>query len=125
MYKDYAKQLEQNRAWYHKNKDKIKAKRRAEYASDPEKYKKRMRKYLLKSRYNMTIECYESMLEKQGGVCAVCGRTNNKKPLLIDHNHDTGKVRQLLCDSCNFLVGTVENRWLEMVRIKEYLRDNC
>ena len=51
----------------------------------------------------MTIEDYDKLLEKQGGVCAVC-KTPPKsgKSLHIDHDHTTGLVRGLLCFRCNF-----------------------
>lgn len=42
------------------------------------------------------------MLTDQNECCAIC---KNKRPLKVDHNHDTGKVRGLLCDKCNVALG--------------------
>ena len=62
-------------------------------------------------RYGITLEEYTELLDKQGGVCAICknpetlsikGKTVN---LSIDHCHETGLVRGLLCRSCNVGLG--------------------
>lgn len=52
----------------------------------------------------MTLEQYNAMLIEQKGVCAICGKSEEVSPkgvLSIDHDHTTGKVRGLLCDTCN------------------------
>lgn len=67
----------------------------------------------IKHRYGITIEQYEQMVEDQQGLCAVCGHppTNNNTrahwdgKLCIDHDHETGEVRGLLCNDCNLAVG--------------------
>lgn len=60
-------------------------------------------------RYGLTLEQYESMLESQGGVCKICGRPELFRMLSVDHNHNTGKVRGLLCTNCNFKLSVVED----------------
>lgn len=58
--------------------------------------------------YGMTKDDYARLLEKQGGVCAICRRTPSssvRKRLAVDHNHTTGKVRGLLCEPCNHGIG--------------------
>lgn len=65
--------------------------------------------YMLKYLYGLTVEEYENMLERQGGVCAICGSgewggTKHRVPH-VDHDHETGKVRGLLCGDCNFGLG--------------------
>ncbi len=60
--------------------------------------------------YDITVEDYDKLFADQGGVCAICGASPGKKKLAIDHNHKTGKVRGLLCMSCNVVLGhTDEN----------------
>lgn len=52
---------------------------------------------------------YERMLKRQQGRCAGCGGRPRKKRLAIDHDHKTGKVRGLLCSTCNHdLLGVAE-----------------
>ena len=74
----------------------------------------------LSVRYGITREGYELMLERQGGACAVCGRTQARisQPRLFDVDHDhrccpgevsCGKcVRGLVCSSCNTRIGRIE-----------------
>lgn len=59
----------------------------------------------LKRKYGITKEEYERRLEAQGGVCAVCGRPPDGDALTVDHCHDTGQVRGLLCRRCNIALG--------------------
>ena len=62
--------------------------------------------YLVKT-YGITMEDYNRMLEAQNRVCKICGasRTSKKLSLVVDHCHTTGKVRGLLCDTCNRALG--------------------
>ena len=63
--------------------------------------------------YGITLVQYNEMLEAQGGRCAACRqkettcdpRTKMLKNLCVDHDHDTGKVRGLLCSGCNSALG--------------------
>lgn len=65
------------------------------------------RKYALKSKYNLTSEAYDAMLEAQGGGCAACGAEPSRRALSTDHDHETGEVRGILCDGCNLALGHV------------------
>lgn len=57
-------------------------------------------------KYGLTISDYDAMLAGQNGGCALCGRTNrNGKRLHVDHCHETGRVRGLLCSRCNTAIG--------------------
>lgn len=65
------------------------------------------RNIYLKRAYGITIEEYEVMLEAQGGKCAICGAPDgaaDRLSLCVDHNHQTGRRRELLCVGCNFRV---------------------
>jgi hypothetical protein len=67
----------------------------------------RARNYRL--RYGITIEEYEAMLAKQGGVCALCKKPPKNIRLAVDHDHQTGAVRELLCPSCNRAISHLED----------------
>lgn len=65
----------------------------------------------LKSAYGITLEDYEQMLFLQNGLCAICktNTPNGKDSVFhVDHNHNTGKVRGLLCHSCNVGIGSLK-----------------
>lgn len=65
------------------------------------RYPKRARQIML-ARYGITPEEFDRMLDEQGGHCATCPETG---PLQVDHCHDTGRVRGLLCRACNSTLG--------------------
>lgn len=65
----------------------------------------------LKFAYGITIEDWQKMFEEQKGCCAICHRhqTEFQKRLFVDHDHATGKVRQLLCQQCNMTLGAARD----------------
>ena len=83
-----ARKLTTVNAWKVKNPDKAKA-------------------IKLKRYYGLTLEQYRAMEIEQGHVCKIC---NNKcktgRDLSVDHCHKTGKVRGLLCSTCNYMLGS-------------------
>ena len=85
--------------------------RRGKYIS-PEIRKNRV----LKSRYGIDLGEYRDMIRAQGNKCACCGKKGGSTKgtqLYVDHNHSTGKVRELLCAGCNMIVGSLESPKLE------------
>lgn len=70
------------------------------------------RYYGLRRYYGMTPEKYDAMHRAQNGCCAICGgpevatHKGRLKMLHVDHNHDTGRVRELLCFRCNAMIGS-------------------
>jgi hypothetical protein len=56
-----------------------------------------------KRRYGITTEEYLALCDKQDGCCAICN--SNGVKLVVDHDHTSGKVRQLLCADCNLALG--------------------
>jgi hypothetical protein len=68
----------------------------------------------LMSRYGISLETYNEMLASQDGKCYLCDNTEGNKRPHVDHNHETGKVRGLLCYPCNTKIGVIENKeWME------------
>jgi hypothetical protein len=65
---------------------------------------------------------YERIYKEQGGTCAICQKATGKtKRLAVDHDHDTGLVRGLLCGPCNQLVGYFRNSSEAFRRAADYL----
>ena len=89
-------------------------------------YRPKWRKTAL-DKVGFTPELFDSMLESQGNVCAICftdkpgGRWNS---FFADHDHKTGKARGVLCMQCNTVLGVIESKdkdW--MTRAKKYLEN--
>ena len=61
----------------------------------------------LKWRYGISLEQWDQMYLEQEGKCAACGihQSEIDKVFCVDHNHETGEVRSLLCNPCNSTVG--------------------
>lgn len=85
-------------------------------ASSPEtraRYTDYVRRSRLLKDYGMTQADYERMLFEQGGKCKLCnasqhGRKERFRYWNIDHDHKTGRVRGLLCHTCNIAIGKYE-----------------
>ena len=95
---------------------------RERYHKDKERARKNMYKYL----YGITLKQYGDILEQQHGVCAICkelpkGRKGHRTALVPDHNHETGKIRALLCHKCNVMLGKIENNIVLTYKMLEYL----
>ena len=73
-------------------------------------------------KYGLTQHDYDQMNEEQDGLCAICHEENvNGRDLYVDHNHDTGKVRGLLCSSCNTGLGFMKDNPRRLFGAAEYL----
>ncbi|MGL6095001.1 MAG: endonuclease VII domain-containing protein [Fimbriiglobus sp.] len=83
----------------------------------------------LKFRYGIKVEDYDRLFAEQGGRCAICrkpptvdGTPNGRGKLFIDHDHDTGEVRGLLCNDCNLTIGHGKTE-VNLLRAAQYLSD--
>lgn len=75
----------------------------------------------LKELYGITELQYESMLSEQGGGCAICGTLMTARRLCVDHDHETNKVRALLCRSCNLMIGSAHDKQSVLLEAVKYL----
>ena len=64
------------------------------------------------------------MFTAQNGTCAICGRPPRGKRLAVDHNHNTGKIRKLLCGPCNTALSHVEHESEFSKKALAYLEEN-
>lgn len=93
-----------------------------------------MRDIHYRKNFGISLEDYEIKLNAQGGTCAICDGVDNRlnmkgEPfnLSVDHCHNTGKIRDLLCGRCNWFVGIIEKgkadvRLLE--KVMHYIRSH-
>lgn len=75
----------------------------------------------LRSNYGISQQRYLEMAEQQNGLCLIC-HENPLKPLNVDHNHSTGKVRGLLCGDCNRGIGLFKESVLRLESAAHYLK---
>jgi hypothetical protein len=76
-------------------------------------------------RYGITEEQYNIRLIEQKGLCAICGKSPSEqggKALAIDHDHETGLLRGLLCDGCNKGLGLLQDSVGVLIEAVEYLK---
>lgn len=97
------KHKERSKKYYHRTKEKDKLRKQ-----DP-RVKAQIKDRNLRKTYGITLEDYNGMFIKQEGRCFCCvvHQVELTKSLFVDHNHSTGKVRGLLCHSCNAAIGLV------------------
>jgi hypothetical protein len=111
--------------WIDNNKEKI-LEYREIYKTDilkQERSKAYHRARWLRLNFNMTVDDYMDMFEKQDGKCLICGIDKNilNKNFAIDHDHTTGKVRGLLCHNCNVSIGLMKDSPFLLHKAAEYL----
>lgn len=113
---------ERRRRYYRRWKEK-----HLQWAKDnPEKAEEYKRRHHLRNTYGISLEDYDSMLTEQGGVCAICGKQETHaqhKYLSVDHCHETGKVRGLLCHGCNATIGYAKDDPARLERAIVYLKE--
>jgi len=79
--------------------------------------------------YGISQESYERKVKTQDGCCAMCGKPETRilygeiPKLVIDHDHQTGELRQLLCCRCNAALGVIEN-WSLLAKALRYLSNH-
>lgn len=92
---------------------------REDRLKNPERY----REIDLRQNYGIGFQEYNALLDKQNGVCAICGekeKTKNKH-LHVDHNHNTGEIRGLLCSGCNTGLGKFYDKISSLKKAISYL----
>lgn len=74
--------------------------------------------------YGITGDEYRAMLLAQGGVCKICNKPNwTEKFLYVDHCHDTGKIRGILCHNCNAGIGLFKDNVELLLLAAEYVKN--
>lgn len=76
------------------------------YQENRERQAEKGREAHLRRTFGMTVAEYDAMLDAQGGGCAICGAPPGERAHPVDHDHETGAVRGILCDPCNRGLGS-------------------
>lgn len=108
------KQAEASAEWYRRNRDSQAA---------------RMRENRIKRQYGLSMQDYADLFASQQGQCSICHTTDpgmGQQTLAVDHDHDTGEVRGLLCHPCNTGIGLLGDNVARLQAAAEYLgRSPC
>lgn len=91
--------------------------------NSPEALAEKDRVSNLKRTYGISLPEWNAKLEAQKGVCAICsGTCVSGRRLSVDHNHTTGKIRDLLCGNCNHGLGKFLDNPELLLKAVDYLR---
>jgi hypothetical protein len=114
-------QQEKNKIYYEQNKTVINL-RNKRYR---EENKVRIKDIKMKSMYGISLEEYEELKLKQEYCCKLCKTSFNDCIPVIDHCHETGKIRGVLCNTCNITLGlmgdSLDKITQKYLQYKEYL----
>ena len=105
------KLAEYGQLWYKDNKEKLKGYFKEYWQKNKERIKDSSRNSQLRKGYGIEPVEYAQMLVDQKGLCSICKRPQSefKKRFAVDHNHETGCIRGLLCGSCNRAIGLLQD----------------
>jgi hypothetical protein len=86
----------------------------------------------MRAKYGIDREQYEALVEAQGNACAICkkpekemdGQRGTPLRLSVDHDHETGKVRGLLCRQCNIGIGRLKESVEILQNAIDYLKSH-
>lgn len=124
--KEYAKKnsercAESRRKYYQDNKEIIKARAKEWSRHNPADTVKK-RKHQLRSKYDISVEEFNNLLQFQNHKCAICNLEDfGKKGPMMDHCHSTGKNRGILCRGCNTGLGNFKDDISKLISAVSYI----
>jgi Recombination endonuclease VII len=124
--KDLPKSRARGRKWYYKHHEENKLKMRQYHKEWVQKNKSKRKKIVRRSalkQYGLTEEQYEQLLNKQNNCCAIWDtlKIEGRNNLHIDHDHETGTIRGLLCSNCNTALGLLKENLILFNKAVNYL----
>jgi hypothetical protein len=124
--RDKERENASSRSWYHNNKDKAKEYGKEYQQTERAKHSAYVR--YMKRTYGLTEVEFQSMMDKQMGSCAICSTSlydveRDRRPS-VDHCHETGTVRGLLCGNCNMGIGQFQDDPELVLSAYNYLKEN-
>jgi hypothetical protein len=115
-----AKELQ--RQYRDRNREELKARGRDWYLNNKERASEQARRQKL-AKYGLTEATYQTMVTAQKGLCAICLRPPKLHRLYVDHCHLTGRVRGLLCNTCNAAIGMLDDQPELLAKAIAYLNN--
>ena len=75
----------------------------------------------LKRKYSWTLGAFNEMAAQQDWKCVICLKEPDKRGLVVDHNHETGTIRGLLCSRCNLIIGQAQENPVYFDQVRNYI----
>ena len=127
---DRDRQLAYVKEWRSKNPEKQRAYVRKYNAAHKEAHAASNAAWKMKRLYGLSLEDFGGLWAAQGFVCAVCGSVpramkGGRDGRCVDHDHETGRVRGILCNGCNMALGYVRDSPATLRALAEYLERNA
>ena len=116
------KRREYSRKYYHSHKEACKKRMKKHSKTWKAKHAKRCADYHIRIKYGLSREQYDKMYLEQLGLCAICHEPFGDKKPVVDHCHNTEKVRGLVHRKCNCMLGYADDNAEKLVLAAEYLR---
>ena len=121
------------RKWRKENVERLRAKARREYANNPEKHRKVAREYyrnnrqreldrIRKNKYGIDGVGFRKIMKQQNNKCLICNEGMSKN-LSVDHDHKTGEIRGVICNSCNLAIGNAHSSPRILRALADYLEE--
>lgn len=112
-------------AWYRANRERRRLHLKERLKANPDFNRKGHLRYS----FGLRLDEYNAMLAAQGNACAICRLPpNSKRAFAVDHDHNTGRLRGLLCNNCNLLLGHAGDGTERLAAAITYLKEkkvNC
>jgi hypothetical protein len=114
-----------NKHYIEKYRSKSEDQRKKIYQEKKDKTTFDIRKnWRLKHRFGINLDIFTEMYEKQNGRCYLCEKKIEGKDVKVDHNHQTGKLRKLLCHNCNTSLGLLGENLKIFYKCIDYLKEH-
>ena len=107
------------RNWHSDNKERQNRLSRDRYSLNKDTVLKQQREKYIKKTFNITVEEYDSYFKEAS--CQICSKETD---LVLDHCHDTGKIRGVLCRQCNMAIGLLGDNLEGLTKATRYLDEN-
>ena len=119
---EHKEEIKKKRIEYFKQ---YRQKNRKEIAKHQREYYLNNRISVIERHYNLSYGAWLEMWESQNGKCAICEKVfDSPSDACVDHNHETGEIRGLLCIKCNYGLGQFNDNLQLLENAIEYLISN-
>lgn len=121
------------RSYYEKYRDKCIAASKAHYQENKSAYKLPWKRGYFKRKYGLSLDQIQEMISQQNKRCLICDNQFDLENIVhkgprkmrpcVDHNHETGKIRGIICNNCNLVIGYANDNPAVLTNAIRYLQE--